>query len=38
VFAGADHVFANHADAVAEAVEDCCGKAIARRQMALAAD
>jgi len=33
VFSGADHVFANHADAVAEAVEDCCGKAIARRQM-----
>jgi len=38
VFPGADHVFANHAEAVAEAVEDHCGKAIARRQMALAAD
>ena len=31
VFPGADHVFANHADAVGEAVEDYCGKAIARR-------
>ena len=38
IFAGADHVFANHADAVAEAVEDHAGKAIMRRQMALAAD
>ena len=38
VFEGADHVFANHAEAVAEAVEDHCGKAIARRAMALAAD
>jgi alpha/beta superfamily hydrolase len=38
VFPGADHVFASHADAVAEAVEDYAGKAIMRRQMALAAD
>jgi alpha/beta superfamily hydrolase len=38
VFEGADHVFASHADQVAEAVEDHCGQAIARRQMALAAD
>jgi hypothetical protein len=38
VFGGADHVFASHADQVAEAVEDYCGKVIARRQMALAAD
>ena len=38
VFEGADHVFATHADAVSEAVEDFCGKSIARRQIALAAD
>ena len=38
VFQGADHVFANHADAVAEALEDHVGKSIARRTMALAAD
>jgi alpha/beta superfamily hydrolase len=38
VFAGADHVFAAHADRVAEAVDDFCGKSIARKQMALAAD
>ena len=38
IFAGADHVFANHADPVSEAVEDHVGKAIARRSMALAAD
>jgi alpha/beta superfamily hydrolase len=38
VFEGADHVFASHADAVSDAVEDFCGKSIARRQMALAAD
>jgi uncharacterized protein len=38
IFEGADHVFADHADKVSEAVEDYCGKAIARRQMALAAD
>jgi len=35
---GADHVFALHADAVADAVEDYVGKAVARRHMALAAD
>jgi hypothetical protein len=38
VLPGADHVFARHADAVVDAVEDHCGKAIARKQMALAAD
>lgn len=38
VFAGADHIFAEHADAVSEALEDHVGKVIARRQMALAAD
>jgi alpha/beta superfamily hydrolase len=38
VVPGADHVFANHAEIVAEAVEDYCGKVIEQRQMALAAD
>jgi alpha/beta superfamily hydrolase len=38
VFSGADHVFASHADTVAESIDDFCGKAIARKQMALAAD
>ena len=38
VFAGADHIYAEHADAVSVAVEDHVGKVIARRQMALAAD
>ena len=38
VFEGADHVFAEHAEKVSEAIEDHCGKAIARRAMALAAD
>ena len=38
VIANADHVFASHADIVSEAVDDYCGKAIARKQMALAAD
>ena len=38
VFAGADHVFANHADAVAEAVEDHVSGKLARRSMAFAAD
>jgi hypothetical protein len=38
VVPGADHVFASHAETVADAVEDFCGKAIARKQMALAAD
>jgi alpha/beta superfamily hydrolase len=37
VFAGADHIFAEHADAVSDAVEDHVGKVIPRRQMALAA-
>jgi alpha/beta superfamily hydrolase len=35
---GADHVFADHAERVSEAVEDHVGKAISRRAMALAAD
>ena len=38
VFEGADHVFASHAEQVSEAVEDFCGKTIARRQLAFAAD
>ena len=38
VVSGADHVFASHSETVADAVEDFCGKAIARKQMALAAD
>ncbi len=38
VLPGADHVFAQHADVIGDAVEDFCGKAIARKQMALAAD
>ena len=38
VYPGADHVFASHADQIGEAVEGYAGKAIARRQMALAAD
>jgi hypothetical protein len=37
VCAGADHIFAEHADAVSEAVEDHVGMVIARSQMALAA-
>jgi hypothetical protein len=36
--AGADHVFAQHADAVSEHLEDYVKKTIARREMALAAD
>jgi alpha/beta superfamily hydrolase len=35
---GADHVFADHAERVADAVDDHVGKAISRRAMALAAD
>jgi alpha/beta superfamily hydrolase len=35
---GADHVFASHADYVANAVEDHVKKTMARRTMALAAD
>ena len=40
VFAGADHIFANHADAVSEALEDHVTKKIAAKSaaMALAAD
>ena len=38
VFASADHVFAEHADMVAEAVEDYVGKKLPRRAMAFAAD
>jgi hypothetical protein len=38
VYSGADHVFAHHAEQIAEAVEDHVGKVIERRQMALAAD
>jgi alpha/beta superfamily hydrolase len=38
VVPGADHVFASHAETIAEAVEDHAGPIIARRQMALAAD
>jgi alpha/beta superfamily hydrolase len=38
VFTGADHVFALQAEQVADAIEDHCGGAISRRQMALAAD
>ncbi len=38
VFEGADHVFANHADKVTEAVESYVSQALARKQMSLAAD
>ena len=38
VFPGADHVFANHAEPVSDAVEDYVGKIVARKTMALAAD
>jgi alpha/beta superfamily hydrolase len=38
VYQGADHVFADHADRVAEALEDHVGSILARKQMALAAD
>jgi hypothetical protein len=38
VFEGADHVFANHADKVTEAVEGYVSQSLARKQMALAAD
>jgi alpha/beta superfamily hydrolase len=38
VVEGADHVFAEHADRVADAIEDYCGETITRRAMALAAD
>jgi alpha/beta superfamily hydrolase len=38
VFEGADHVFANHADRITEAVESYVSQSLARKQMALAAD
>jgi len=38
VLTGADHVFASHAEQIADAVDDHVGKAISRRAMALAAD
>jgi alpha/beta superfamily hydrolase len=38
VYEGADHVFANHADRITEAVESYVSQSIARKQMALAAD
>ena len=38
VYAGADHVFASHADQVGEDVEDYVSRIMARRTMALAAD
>ena len=38
VFAGADHVFASHADEVSVALEDHVGAMMARRALALAAD
>jgi len=38
ILAGADHVFANHADAIAADIEDYVKKTMARKTMALAAD
>ena len=38
ILEGADHVFAAHADPIAEAIEDHVSKTMARRTMALAAD
>jgi alpha/beta superfamily hydrolase len=38
IFEGADHVFANHAEKIAEAVEGYVSESLARKQMALAAD
>ncbi|CAG4910426.1 unnamed protein product [Acidocella sp. C78] len=38
VLEGADHVFANHAEAIGEAVETYVSGEIARKHMALAAD
>jgi len=38
ILAGADHVFANHADPISAAVEDYVKKTMARKNMALAAD
>ncbi len=38
VFAGADHVYANHADQVTEVVEELCEPVAGPQAMALAAD
>ena len=38
ILAGGDHVFAKHADIIAEHVEDYVRKTMTRRLMALAAD
>jgi len=38
IFEGADHIFANHAERVASAVEDHVNKKMSRRMMELAAD
>ena len=38
ILGGADHVFANHADAILAAIEDYVKKTMARKTMALAAD
>jgi alpha/beta superfamily hydrolase len=38
IFAGADHVFAHHAEQVGDALEDYVTKVQTRKTMALAAD
>ena len=38
ILAGADHVMANHAEAIAAAVEDHVGKKMVGRHLSLAAD
>ncbi|MBE7212870.1 MAG: prolyl oligopeptidase family serine peptidase, partial [Gluconacetobacter diazotrophicus] len=38
IYNGADHVFANHADQVGQAVEDYVGGIVSRKTMKLAAD
>jgi len=38
ILTGADHVFANHADVIADAIDDHVKRKMAPRQMALAAD
>jgi hypothetical protein len=38
VLSGADHVFAGHAETVADALEEHVGRALSRKAMALAAD
>ena len=38
VFAGADHVFATHAEEVGRSIEDHVGRIVARKALALAAD